>query len=182
MVGVQVGEKNFGQVLIRDHQRRHISHRTGTEIEDQLFSLKPHRKFNQTKFDCEFEPGLPTIKVDVGQIQQVLLNLFNNAIEAADAEAGKKPELNIKVRHDKQHANVEIEITDFGPGMTAEVRDKIFEPHYSTKPGGHGLGLYNCKKIIENHGGRISVASTPGEKTTFTIRLPVTNKYSSFDS
>jgi signal transduction histidine kinase len=151
-------------------------------IEDQLFSLRPHRKFNQTKFECRFGPSLPVIKVDVGQIQQVLLNLFNNAIDAAGEDSGTIPEIHIDVRHDPQHANVEIQVTDFGPGMTADVREKIFEPHFSTKPGGHGLGLYNCKKIIENHGGRITVDSVPGEKTTFTIRLPVTNKYASFDS
>jgi len=151
-------------------------------IEEQLFSLKPHRKFGRTKFSCHFEPGLPLIKVDVGQIQQVLLNLFNNAIEAAGLESDTPPEIHIDVCHDTQHCNVEIKVTDFGPGMTPEVQQKIFEPHFSTKPGGHGLGLYNCKKIIENHGGQITVQSTPGEKTAFTIRLPVTDKYTSFDS
>jgi len=151
-------------------------------IEDQLFSLRPHRKFNQTKFECRFSPSLPAIKVDVGQIQQILLNLFNNAIDAATEENGKKPEIHIDVQHEEGQAYVEILVTDFGPGMSPEVREKIFEPHFSTKPGGHGLGLYNCKKIIENHGGRITVESVLGEKTTFTIRLPVTNKYASFDS
>lgn len=151
-------------------------------IEDQLFSLKPHRKFAQTRFECRFGPGVPPIKVDVGQIQQVLLNLFNNAIDAADPDCGHPPEIHVDVRHDAGHSNVEITITDFGTGMTPEVRDKVFEPHFSTKPDGHGLGLYNCKKIIENHGGEISVDSTPGKQTTFTIRLPVTNKFASFDS
>jgi len=151
-------------------------------IEDQLFSLRPHRRFRQTKFSCHFAPGLPLIKVDVGQIQQVLLNLFNNAIDAADPDSKTQPEIHIDVEHDTRHGNMVIKVTDFGMGMTPEVLEKILEPHFSTKPGGHGLGLYNCKKIVENHGGEIHVASTPGEKTTFTIRLPVTDKYTSFDS
>ena len=151
-------------------------------IEDMLFSLKPHRKFGQTRFECDFAPDLPPIKVDVGQIQQVLLNLFNNAIEATDPNSGRPPEIHVSVRHDESHGNVDITVTDFGSGMTPEVRDKVFEPHFSTKPSGHGLGLYNCRKIIENHGGQITVDSVPGKQTTFTIHLPVTSKYTSFDS
>ncbi len=151
-------------------------------IEDQLFSLRPHRKFAQIRFEMNFEPELPRIKIDVGQIQQVLLNLFLNAIDATDPDSGRRPEIHLDVRHDRRHGNVEVIVTDTGMGMAPEIMKKIFEPHFSTKSGGHGLGLYNCRKIIENHGGQIVVESTPGVKTSFTIRLPVTNKYSSFDS
>lgn len=151
-------------------------------IEEQLFSLRPHRKFARVKFETYFEPDLPQIKLDVGQIQQILLNLFNNAIEASGPDADKVPEITVDVRRNKQHGTVDIAITDSGTGMPPEVAKKIFEPHFTTKTGGHGLGLYNCKKIIENHGGRIFVESTPGTGTSFTISLPITDKYSSFDS
>lgn len=151
-------------------------------IEDQLFSLRPHRRFALVKFETYFDPELPLIKIDVGQIQQVLLNLFNNAIEAVVPEANNRPEIHIDVRLDRHHGNVAIKITDYGIGMAPEIMQKVFDPHFSTKAGGHGLGLYNCRKIIENHGGRLSVESTPGVHTSFTISLPVTDKYSSFGS
>ncbi len=151
-------------------------------IEDQLFSLKPHQKFARTKFECKFDSNLPVIRVDVGQIQQVLLNLFNNAIEAIETIKSRRSKITIAVRHNTQHGNIEIMVSDNGPGMPEEVREKLFEPHFTTKTGGHGLGLYNCKKIIENHGGQMIVESKPGKGTTFTVRLPVTNKFASFDS
>jgi len=151
-------------------------------IEDQLFSLRPHRKFARVKFETHFEPDLPLIKLDVGQIQQILLNLFNNAIEAASPDSPAPPEISIDVRRNMEQGTVDLVVTDSGMGMTPEVAEKVFEPHFSTKAGGHGLGLYTCRKIIENHGGRISVASTPGVRTSFTISLPMTNKYNSFDS
>ncbi|MFC1475932.1 ATP-binding protein [Candidatus Zixiibacteriota bacterium] len=151
-------------------------------IEDQLFSLRPHRKYARVKFETIFDPELPLIKIDVGQIQQVLLNLINNAIEAVDPEIPSRPEIRIEVRHDRPHGYIVIAITDAGSGMPSEIAKKVFEPHFSTKSGGHGLGLYNCRKIIENHGGLITVESTPGVETSFVISLPVTNKYSSFDS
>ncbi len=151
-------------------------------IEEQLFSLKPHRKFARTKFTTYFETGLPLIKVDVGQIQQVLLNLFNNAIEAWDIDNGQSLAIHIDVRQDETRKYVEVKVSDNGVGMPEDIIEKVFEPHFSTKPGGHGLGLYNCRKIVENHGGQMEVASAPGEGTTFTIKLPQTDKYQSFGS
>jgi len=139
-------------------------------VENLLFSLKTQRKFKGVTIEQTFDPDLPELNIDVGQIQQVLLNLFNNAIDAM--ESVKSPHIMIVCRYDTERDMVEIKVSDNGQGMSEDVQSKIFQSHFTTKPNGHGLGLSNSRNIILNHGGEISVASAPGQGTTFTILLP----------
>ncbi len=108
------------------------------------------------------------------QIQQVLLNLLINARQAMP-EGGR---LIIRTVSVPQENMVDLVVRDFGVGMATEQLQKIFEPYFSTKQGpdasgkgGTGLGLHACHKIIQQHGGKIRVESTPGRGTAFTIRL-----------
>jgi two-component system NtrC family sensor kinase len=118
--------------------------------------------------------------MDVGQIQQVLLNLLNNASDAIeDRAAGDavdpaefKREIEIKAWFDEAREKLMVSIRDNGTGMAAEILSKIFNLHYTTKKGGHGLGLYNCKAIVEQHGGTLTAESKLGEGTIFTVTLP----------
>jgi signal transduction histidine kinase len=80
-------------------------------------------------------------------------------------------ELILTTRRDD--GGVALDVTDTGVGMTDEVRDRIFDAFYSTRPGGSGLGLPTTRKIIEGHGGTIHVQSEPGKGSRFTIRLPL---------
>jgi PAS domain S-box-containing protein len=145
-----------------DYDIRHL-------VENLLFSLKSQRKFKNVAVD--FTAGnVPNINIDVGQIQQVLLNLLNNAVDAM--ESVEKPHITIDCRFDTDRDRMIIEVTDNGHGMSEDIRQKIFQPHFTTKANGHGLGLANSRKIILNHGGDIQVASTEGRGTTFTITLP----------
>jgi len=138
--------------------------------ENLLFSLKPQRKFRGVAIELSTAPDLPEIHIDVGQIQQVLLNLLNNAVDAMEQVDG--PKIIIACTFDRERDMMVIGVTDNGQGMSEEVRQKLFQPHFTTKKGGHGLGLANSQKIIRNHGGDIQVQSLEGEGTTFTIALP----------
>jgi two-component system sensor kinase FixL len=113
------------------------------------------------------ETPLPRVAFDPQQIHQVLINLLKNAQEAMP-EGGE-----ITISSRVRGPNLEIGISDTGSGMPPEVVANIFQPYYTTKEMGTGLGLAICQAILQEHGGRILVASTPGAGTTFTLQLPL---------
>jgi two-component system NtrC family sensor kinase len=152
-------------------------------IEDLLFSIKPQARFKQVDFTFDLDTEMPPIEIDVGQIQQVLMNLLNNAADATDDRAetegkdsGYKHHIDISTSYDRKKDRVEITVADNGCGIPEEGLSKIFTPHYTTKDSGHGLGLANCRKIIESHQGEITVQSKVGQGTSFTITLPREHK------
>jgi PAS domain S-box-containing protein len=102
-------------------------------------------------------------------MQQVFLNLVLNAIDAMSTGG----ELDIYPTLSISPSGVSISFTDTGIGMPEDVLRKIYEPFYSTKTGGLGLGLYVCKSIVEDHGGTLEVKSYQGKGTTFTVWLPI---------
>ncbi|MBU0984431.1 MAG: GAF domain-containing protein [candidate division Zixibacteria bacterium] len=149
-------------------------------VDDLLFSLRIQPRFKLIHFTIDLANDLPTAEIDVGQIQQVLLNLLNNAADAIEERMTQIPdeadsfkrEITIRAGHEPDTDTVYISITDNGTGMPEETRNKIFTLHFTTKKGGHGLGLYNCKTIAEQHGGELTVESQAGEGTTFRLTLP----------
>lgn len=114
---------------------------------------------------------IPKVSVDVGQMKQVFLNLFNNAFYAM----GKGGTLTIEVSADKSYVNIHIK--DTGAGIPHEVLPKIFDPFFTTKPGtkGTGLGLSVSYGIVEQHGGVIEVESEINKGSTFIVKLPAKN-------
>lgn len=144
-------------------------------IEDLLFSLRPQSKFSEIKFNTSFDPELPFLELDIGQIQQVFLNLFNNAAEAIKAKSKVKGEISISCIHRPEEGRVLVKVEDNGTGIPAENLNRIFEPHFTTKKDGHGLGLVTCQKIIKNHKGEIKVESQLGKGTTFLISFPLSS-------
>jgi two-component system NtrC family sensor kinase len=149
-------------------------------IDDLLFSLQIQPRFKLVHFTIDMADLIPPIEMDVGQIQQVLLNLMNNASDAieeraaveADDPASFKREIAIKAQFDDDADELTVSVSDNGAGMSSETLARVFNLHFTTKKGGHGLGLYNCKAIIEQHGGQLSADSTEGKGTTFAITLP----------
>lgn len=115
------------------------------------------------------EPGLPLIRVDRERMEQSLLNIILNAIEACDA--GGRVCLTIRALPDGQ--SVDFAVEDTGPGIAAADLERIFEPFYTTKNSGTGLGLANAEKIVRDHGGEILVGNAPSGGACITIRLPV---------
>jgi signal transduction histidine kinase len=110
---------------------------------------------------------LPDVQIDTDQIRQVLVNMITNAVQAMP-EGGK---LAIAAR--EMDNFMELVVSDTGRGILAEAMGKLFEPLYTTKAKGIGLGLAVCKSIVERHGGHIEVESNVGKGATFTIYLPL---------
>ena len=123
---------------------------------------------NHVKFSYGVTINLPendvSINCDARKMDGVLSNLLNNAVHALDGQG----EINVIVSADSKF--VIIQVNDSGPGIPPENLEKIFEPMFTTKKTGTGLGLVICKSIVEQHGGSISVSNKP---TTFTIKLPI---------
>jgi len=116
----------------------------------------------------EFGRDLPDITADPMQLKQVFMNLLLNAVDAMP-EGGT---LTLKTSFDKPACCIKVAISDTGKGMDAAVLDKIFQPFFTTTPKGTGLGLAISKRLIEEHGGKISIKSAQGEGSTFTVCLP----------
>jgi signal transduction histidine kinase len=123
----------------------------------------------QVQIEIEDRSGGAWIRVDPGQMGQLLLNLAQNAFAAAE-EAGRRPML--KLAAYRQGPAVALELTDNGIGMTAEEQRKIFELFYSTRKGGTGLGLAIAERIARAHGGRLGIRSAKGVGTTVVVELP----------
>lgn len=140
------------------------------EIDTTLNIL--HNKFKyKITVHKEYEPNMPKIEAYGGQLNQVFMNILDNAAYAvSDKERG---DVYIRLRTTNKYAVIEIE--DNGKGMDAKTRDKIFNPFFTTKPVGQGsgLGLSISYKVIKNHKGNIEVYSTPGKGTKFIITLPL---------
>jgi signal transduction histidine kinase len=123
----------------------------------------------------DLEPSLPHAMVDPHQIQQVFVNLINNARQAIEAY---QPKGVIKISTSRRGETVRVTIQDNGPGIPEENLSKIFDPFFTTKEVGKGtgLGLSMVYGIIKEHGGTITPRSRPGEGATFIIELPVTTE------
>jgi PAS domain S-box-containing protein len=117
----------------------------------------------------DFDRSLPATMADPMQMKQVFLNLVLNAVEALN-EGGI---LRVSTRYDGASNTIEIVVADSGKGIEQELMDKLFHPFFTTKPKGTGLGLAISKRLIEEHGGTISVQSSPGKGTAFAIKIPV---------
>jgi signal transduction histidine kinase len=119
----------------------------------------------------EFD-SVPQIMGSPSQIRQVLLNLVVNAVDAMTA-MDRRGILTLRTRITSSDT-VQIDVCDNGPGIPEDVIGKIFDPFFTTKPVGQGtgMGLSICYRIVENHGGTITVSSKPGKGTVFTITLP----------
>ena len=128
-------------------------------------------ELNQIELVEELDEELPEIQGDPAQIQQVLIILLANANEAI----GEGGEIRVRTATMDGREGIRIEVRDNGPGITADVIEKIFEPFFSTKENQHrtGLGLAVAKGIVDRHGGALLVESQPGAGAKFTVQLPL---------
>jgi signal transduction histidine kinase len=115
---------------------------------------------------------LPRIQGDRVQLQQVLLNLILNAVEAMSGVREGSRELRLGTGQEAS-GGVLVAVQDSGPGLHPESVDRLFDAFYSTKPGGMGMGLSICPSIVEAHGGRIWASRTAGPGATVQFTLPV---------
>ena len=127
------------------------------------------------KVKLELPAELPGVFVDPPQIEQVLGNLVVNACQAMKAGGDltiSAHQITSDTEQDQQQM-LKIEVKDVGTGISSENMQKLFEPLFTTKAGGIGLGLAVSKKLAEANGCRIEVKSQPGHGSTFTLYLPV---------
>ena len=141
-------------------------HRIGEVIDRVLYFLREEPAFRRIRFQATGLQSEITALIDDAQFQQVVSNLLLNAAHAS-ADGGV---VKLEVSESNQH--VYVEVTDFGHGMPPEVRAQAFEPFYTTKAKGTGLGLPICKHIVEAHGGTIRITSEQGRGTTLRVELP----------
>jgi len=167
-----------------------------------LSAVRAHELINSSLKKCsipeniiievEATPALPPLNVDLQQMEQVLQNLISNGIQAMPdggmlcltARYVQSPQSKAQDfkdgNHDLQPTNIEAEtacieisVSDTGVGIPTENMKNLFQPLFTTKPKGIGLGLVVCRNLVEANGGRIHVTSEPAKGTTFTVALPV---------
>nr|WP_320012297.1 ATP-binding protein [uncultured Desulfobulbus sp.] len=139
-------------------------------LQEVVAFLAKEATYNQIAINFDLDEGLQHIQSDRGQLQQVFLNIINNAIDAI----GSQGNITLKTRRDAA-IGIRIMVTDDGPGMAPEVVQRIFDPFFTTKETGKGtgLGLSITYGILKKLGGDIQVSSEPGQGATFTIVLPL---------
>lgn len=135
-----------------------------SEMLTDLRGLYPDSNIHFTLSD----PAL-ILNADRSQLDQVMINLIKNAIEAAISDKPLRIDVDVK---DLKNKTIQITVSDNGPGIPAEVQERIFIPFFTTKQQGSGIGLALCRQIIQLHGGIINVQSTQDKGTTFSIVLP----------
>lgn len=141
-------------------------------IKETLFFVAQHPEASAVKQVTELTQDLPCVWADRKQMQQVVLNIVINALQAMPDGGTLLIQTDSHHEQNGQHY-VRIRIVDTGTGLPVEQVDKIFTPFFTTKNQGTGLGLAICKQLVEQNNGYISVVSTQGEGAAFTILLPV---------
>ena len=118
----------------------------------------------------ELRSDLPTIDLDRDQMKQAFYNVIKNSFEAMKRHGV------LRIRSDMDDTHVLVSFTDTGGGMSAETLGRVFEPYFTTKTSGSGLGLLIVRRIVREHGGELSIESSEGKGLTLTIRLPHTDR------
>jgi C4-dicarboxylate-specific signal transduction histidine kinase len=139
-------------------------------IRETLDLLRTELLIRHVQPITEFASTLPRVEGSYVQLQQVVLNLVLNAADALSAIAADGRRL--RIRTEATGAEVRLYVVDNGPGIAANDLRKVFDPFWSTKPGGMGIGLAICQSIITAHHGRISAANNAEGGATFCVRLP----------
>jgi signal transduction histidine kinase len=132
-----------------------------------------HEEFGHRRIrvKAELDEAIPSVLFDRIQLQQVVLNLITNAVEAMNSVTDRPRVLQVTSQKHGQ-SQVAIAVADTGTGIDRETIDQVFEPFFTTKPRGMGLGLWICRTIVEHHNGQLMVASEPERGSVFRIILP----------
>ena len=167
---------------VRDFARQSEPVRSRVQINDPIndvFKVLGHQlKVHEVEVDLDLDPDIPVILAEHNRLEQVFINLVSNAIDAMD-EKDNRPEISDKekrltIKSFTEYENVCVKVTDTGIGMNEEVKNKIFEPFYTTKKVGKGtgLGVSISYGIVKDYKGDIEIESEVGKGTTFIIKFP----------
>ncbi|HUG99528.1 MAG TPA: PAS domain S-box protein [Gammaproteobacteria bacterium] len=169
--------RRAGDVIhrLRAFVRRHTPDRRRRDANELIREILPlvemDCRSHEVDLRLELKSDLPRVQVDGIQVQQVLLNLTRNAVEAMNACAPDERRLVIRTT-ELNEDEIEVAVEDTGPGVEANMLEQLFEPFFTTKPEGMGLGLSLSRSIIEAHGGTLRYDSRSGSGSIFRIRLP----------
>ena len=183
---VQQAER-AGDVLdrLREFVRGGEYRRAITEVQPLIAAVLSLTRVEAMQREVEIEvrvdPGLPAVLADQVQIEQVLVNLLRNAMDAMDAAKVEWRSIVVAARRKSGRA-VEISVDDSGPGVAAEVTDTIFEPFVTTKPNGMGMGLSISRSIVDSHGGVLRMARSGHSGAMFIFDLPTAEAEASSDA
>ena len=139
-------------------------------VEDAVRFFTPELQDREIVVEQELRSDLPLLQVDRDQIKQAFYNVIKNSLEATNRHG------RLRIRTDLDDTHVIIRFIDTGGGMSAESLSRVFEPYFTTKPSGTGLGLLIVRRIVREHGGELSIESSQGKGLTLTIRLPYIDK------
>lgn len=141
-------------------------------VEHTAGLLRPQAKQENVTMELALSPRTPTIYGDPVQFDQMIVNLVLNGIQALHGRCDGLLRLSVQ----PQDGGACFKVTDNGVGIPKEVRRRLFNPFFTTRPDGTGLGLYSSRRIIEEHGGKIAVRSVTGQGTRVTVWLPAGEK------
>jgi signal transduction histidine kinase len=135
-------------------------------VEESVRFFGPEIKDRDMVVEQELRSDLPLVQVDRDQMKQVFYNVIKNSLEAMKRRGI------LRIRTDMDATHVLVSFTDTGGGISAENLSRVFEPYFTTKPSGTGLGLLIVRRIVREHGGELAIESSDGKGVTLTIRLP----------
>jgi C4-dicarboxylate-specific signal transduction histidine kinase len=135
-----------------------------------LILLRDDLRINNISIVTDFRDDVPQVHADHTQIQQVILNLVKNAVEAMSSTSGTK-RLRLATSL-AGNSTVVLSIQDSGGGISRENQERIFDAFFTTKPAGMGLGLAICRTIVENHGGSLQIAKSDSDGSIFEVAMP----------
>jgi len=141
-------------------------------IDEVIALVERELAMRHVRWRLELAPALPIVLADRVQLQQVIINLVMNGVEAMQSIADRPHELVIRSYPDEAQG-VAVDVVDSGVGLCPDSADKIFNAFFTTKSGGMGMGLSICRSIIESHGGRLSAANNAGPGARFQFTLPL---------
>jgi two-component system, sporulation sensor kinase E len=155
---------------IRPSQPRLHPENVNTIVEEAVRFFTPEIQDRDMVVEQELRADLPLLRLDRGQMKQAFYNVIKNSLEAMKRHGI------LRVRTDLDDTHVIVTFVDTGGGMSPENLSRVFEPYFTTKPSGTGLGLLIVRRIVREHGGELSIESTQGKGVTLTIRLPYVEK------
>src|SRR5438094_2305514 len=139
-------------------------------VEETVRFFAPEIQERDVVVEQELRSDLPPLRIDRGQMKQAFYNVIKNSLEAMKRRGV------LRIHTDMNDTQVLISFIDTGGGMSAEDLSRVFEPYFTTKPSGTGLGLLIVRRIVREHGGELSIESSEGKGLTLTIRLPYIDK------
>jgi two-component system, sporulation sensor kinase E len=139
-------------------------------VEEAVRFFTPEIRDRDVVVEQELRSDLPLLQIDRGQMKQAFYNVIKNSLEAMKRRGI------LRIRSDMDDTHVLIRFIDTGGGMSAANLSRVFEPYFTTKPSGTGLGLLIVRRIVREHGGELSIESSEGKGLTLTIRLPYIDK------